>query len=86
MNRRRKLTPDDRKLLALVFKDHGARWTYKALSVGYGKPFTEAFKGQRWTSKRQAAFRFLRGITRDSTFNAIYDAAVEIGMPDDLDS
>ncbi len=76
---KRKLTTDDRKILALVFRDHSADWTYTALAVWYDAcPIDELAKVTRWTRKRLAAFRFLREIVCDHTFNAIYGAAEEI--------
>lgn len=70
---KRKLTDDDRTILARVFQDHGSDWTYKALAVTFRVgPFTDL---KRWTKKRLAAFMFLGGIAQDYTFKAIYKAA-----------
>jgi hypothetical protein len=74
----RKVRESDRKLLAQVFQDHGADWTYKALAVWYAPrevPFRELAKVKRWTDRRLAAFRFLRELIGDYTPNAIYGAA-----------
>jgi hypothetical protein len=82
---KRKLTPDDRKILTKVFKENGADWTYKALAVWYAvMPLDELTKVKRWTTRRLAAFRFLRELIEDYTFNAIYNAADEIAKPDAL--
>ena len=81
MARLRKLCDDDRSILAKVLKTHGVDWTYKALAVWYGNDFRQVFKNCRWTRKRLAALRFLRDITRDYTFNAVYDAALAIKTP-----
>jgi hypothetical protein len=81
IRRRRKLTADGRRILALVFKDCGADWTYKALAVWYGNPFEELANVKPWPKKSLAAFYFLRDITREYTFKAVYDAALEIETP-----
>lgn len=82
---KRKLTRNDSKILAQVIKDHGADWTYKALAVWYGiVPHDELAKVKRWTRRRLGAYRFLREIMDDYTFNAIYNAADEIAKPDAL--
>jgi len=81
MAKLRKLNDDDRTILAKVLKTHGSDWTYTALTVWYGSDFQQVFKGARWTRKRLAAFRFLRDITRDYTFNAVYGAALAIKTP-----
>jgi hypothetical protein len=76
MSRMRKMRDDDRRILASVFRDHGADWTYKALAVWYGAFDHYSLASiRRWTRKRLAAYRFLREITRDYTFNAVYKAA-----------
>ena len=71
----RKLTPDDRDILAQVFKDQGRAWTYKALAVWFGAIPYKALNRFRWNDKRLAAFRFLRAIIEDYSFDAIYSAA-----------
>jgi hypothetical protein len=86
MTKLRKMTADDRTILAKVLKTHGAKWTYKALAVWYGNDFDQVFKGCRWTRLRMAAFRFLRDITRDYTFGAVYGAALAIKTPAHLAS
>lgn len=81
--KKRKLSPNDRKLLAQVFKDCGADWTYKALAVWYGATsIDELQKVEQYPKKALAALRFLREIIEDYTFNAIYNAADEIAKPD----
>ena len=82
--RRRKLTEDDRKIFAQVFKDLGCRWVYKALAVRYCHP-PEAISRWtarvRWTDQKLAAWRFLCEITAAYTFKAVYTVAESIKFP-----
>jgi hypothetical protein len=71
----RKLTPDDREILARVFKDQGRNWTYKALAVWFGGIPNKALNRFKWNDGRLAALRFLRAIIEDYSFDAIYSAA-----------
>jgi hypothetical protein len=73
--RLRKLSTDDHAILARVFKDQGRGWTYKALAVWFGAIPYKALNRFRWNDNRLAAFRFLRAIIEDYSFNAIYSAA-----------
>lgn len=75
----RKVRDDDRRILAQVIRDHGSDWTYKALGVWYGvSDHEELATVKSWTRKRLGAYRFLRDIIRDYTFNAVYTAAAKI--------
>ena len=74
----RKLSTDDREILARVFKDQGRGWTYKALAVWFNATPYKALNRFKWNDKRLAAFRFLRAIIEDYSFNAIYSAASAI--------
>jgi hypothetical protein len=82
--RRRKMTEDDRKILAQVFKDFGCRWVYKALAARYCDPPEAVCRWTarvRWTDKKLAAWRFLSEITAVYTFTAVYVAAESIKFP-----
>ena len=77
MARKRKMTTEDRTILAQVFKSHGRFWTYRALASWFIGEGIKDIPG-RWTGKRLAAFRFLRELIDVYTFNAIYAAAKSI--------
>lgn len=77
--RKRLMTDSDRKLLRKCFRLNGPLWTYGVLAVWYGaSEFDSIAKIKRWTDQRTAAFRFLRELTREYTFNAVYAAAEEL--------
>lgn len=81
MARRRKMIAGDVALLRKCFRKNGAAWTYRCLAwvVGAmehnGNHWT---KLGRWTDQRLAALRFLCSLSRDYTFNALYDTAMRV--------
>lgn len=77
--RKRQMTASDRKLLRKCFRTNGSLWTYRVLAVWYGAmDFDSIGKVKRWTNQRLAALRFLRELTVEYTFNAVYNAAEEM--------
>ncbi len=79
--RKRRMNDEDRKLLRKCFRLNGPLWTYRVLAAWYGAVEFDAEaigKIKRWNNQRLAALRFLRDLTRDYTFNAVYAVAEEV--------
>jgi hypothetical protein len=73
------LSPDARKTLAQVFKQHGAEWTYDALGHYYLSLDDIQRLKPSWKDDRQLAAACRLGhIFQTYTRNAIYDAAADI--------